>query len=105
MGNGPEAAAWFYRDPQGEQQGPFAAQEMAEWYRAGYFAESLLIWRQGDQRCSELGELVKMCGGGVPFLQPEPQPAMVQYQKVRYFSILGWERSDDFLVLRNEKLR
>lgn len=83
--------SWYYRDPQGEQQGPFAATEMAEWYKAGYFLESLFVWRACDTRYSTLGELVKLCGGGVPFLtpthippqlppqqQPQPQPQVHQ---------------------------
>ncbi|XP_026465050.1 GIGYF family protein CG11148-like [Ctenocephalides felis] len=58
---------WFYRDPQGEVQGPFLASEMSEWYRAGYFTNELLVRRACDDRYTTLGELVKVCGGVVPF--------------------------------------
>jgi len=46
----PELAdSWFYRDPQGTLQGPFTAQEMAEWFSAGYFTMNLNV-KQGRDR-------------------------------------------------------
>ncbi|EFN85095.1 GIGYF family protein CG11148 isoform X2 [Harpegnathos saltator] len=57
---------WFYRDPQGEVQGPFLASEMAEWCKAGYFTAGLLVRRTCDERYYTLGDLIKMCGR-VPF--------------------------------------
>lgn len=39
---------WFYKDPQGTLQGPFTAQEMAEWYGAGYFTMTLLVKKGSD---------------------------------------------------------
>ncbi|XP_044726768.1 GRB10-interacting GYF protein 2 isoform X2 [Chrysoperla carnea] len=60
---------WYYRDPQGDVQGPFLASDMTEWYRAGYFSVNLLLKRQCDERFFTLGELIKLCGnsGGGPF--------------------------------------
>lgn len=46
---------WFYQDPQGIVQGPFTAQEMAEWFSAGYFTMTLLVKQGRDntfQVCS-----------------------------------------------------
>ncbi|KAK7869595.1 hypothetical protein R5R35_003385 [Gryllus longicercus] len=63
---------WFYRDPQGEVQGPFSAAEMAEWFRSGYFTLSLLVRRGCDECYSQLGDLIKKWGR-VPFL---PGPTM-----------------------------
>lgn len=40
---------WFYQDPQGKLQGPFTAQEMAEWFSAGYFTMNLPV-KQGKGR-------------------------------------------------------
>lgn len=57
---------WFYRDPQGEVQGPFMASEMAEWHKQGYFAPNLLVRRTCDERYTTLGDLVALCGT-VPF--------------------------------------
>ena len=57
---------WFYRDPQGEMQGPFLANEMAEWHKQGYFAPSLLVRRTCDERYARLGDLINVCGT-VPF--------------------------------------
>jgi PERQ amino acid-rich with GYF domain-containing protein len=34
---------WFYKDPQGEVQGPFDSVEMFNWYAAGYFHEDLQV--------------------------------------------------------------
>lgn len=57
---------WYYRDPQGEVQGPFLASEMSEWYKQGYFAPNLLVRRTCDERYTALGDLVSICGN-VPF--------------------------------------
>ncbi|XP_076220764.1 GIGYF family protein Gyf isoform X2 [Nomia melanderi] len=58
---------WFYRDPQGEVQGPFLASEMAEWCKAGYFTARLMVRRTCDERYTTLGELMKI-SGRIPFL-------------------------------------
>lgn len=59
---------WYYMDPQNKIQGPFCATEMAEWYNAGYFDEKLLVKRNCDLHFASLGELIKFCGGTIPFL-------------------------------------
>jgi PERQ amino acid-rich with GYF domain-containing protein len=66
------ARKWFYKDPQGEIQGPFTTQEMAEWFQAGYFSMSLLVKRGCDEGFQPLGEVIKMWGR-VPF-SPGPSP-------------------------------
>ncbi|XP_063988224.1 GRB10-interacting GYF protein 2-like [Diachasmimorpha longicaudata] len=66
---------WFYRDPQGEVQGPFLANEMAEWCRAGYFTSGLLVRRICDERYATLGDLITMCGR-VPFVPGHPIPPL-----------------------------
>lgn len=68
---------WFYQDPQNKVQGPFSAAEMAEWYRAGYFDETLFVRRGCDSRFSTLGDLIKICGGAIPFISSHLIPAMV----------------------------
>ena len=67
-----DAKKWFYRDPQGDLQGPFKAAEMAEWFSAGYFTMNLLVKRGCDANFQPLGELIKRWGR-VPFL-PGPSP-------------------------------
>ncbi|KAM6443209.1 GRB10-interacting GYF protein 2 isoform 3-T3 [Liasis olivaceus] len=62
---------WFYKDPQGEIQGPFSNQEMTEWFQAGYFTMSLLVKRACDDSFQPLGDIMKMWGR-VPFT---PGPA------------------------------
>ncbi|CAH1394663.1 unnamed protein product [Nezara viridula] len=63
---------WFYRDPQGEVQGPFTCTEMAEWFQSGYFTLNLLVRRACDPNYAPLGELIKLWGC-IPFL-PEFHP-------------------------------
>ncbi|XP_067898165.1 GRB10-interacting GYF protein 2 isoform X2 [Heterodontus francisci] len=70
------AMKWFYKDPQGEIQGPFTNQEMAEWFQAGYFTMSLLVKRGCDEGFQPLGEVIKMWGR-VPFAPgPSPPPLL-----------------------------
>jgi len=82
IGNQPSAISsansqekWFYRDPQGEVQGPFLASEMAEWCKAGYFTTGLFVRRTCDERYTTLGDLIKMCGR-VPFTPGLPIPPL-----------------------------
>uniref|UniRef100_A0A671Z0I5 GRB10 interacting GYF protein 2 n=1 Tax=Sparus aurata TaxID=8175 RepID=A0A671Z0I5_SPAAU len=70
------ALKWFYKDPQGEIQGPFSNQEMAEWFQAGYFTMSLLVKRGCDEVFQPLGEIMKIWGR-VPFT-PGPAPPPLQ---------------------------
>nr|XP_022340594.1 GRB10-interacting GYF protein 2-like isoform X2 [Crassostrea virginica] len=83
---------WFYRDPQGDTQGPFASNEMAEWFSAGYFTMDLYVRRGCDDKFSPLGELIKRWGR-VPFLPgpaappllnvpPTSQPSIDQMQQL-----------------------
>ncbi|KAG9337562.1 hypothetical protein JZ751_028582 [Albula glossodonta] len=70
------ALKWFYKDPQGEIQGPFTNQEMVEWFQAGYFTMTLLVKRGCDELFQPLGEIIKMWGR-VPFTPgPSPQPLL-----------------------------
>uniref|UniRef100_A0A4W6DLX7 GRB10 interacting GYF protein 2 n=1 Tax=Lates calcarifer TaxID=8187 RepID=A0A4W6DLX7_LATCA len=70
------ALKWFYKDPQGEIQGPFSNQEMTEWFQAGYFTVSLLVKRGCDEVFQPLGEIMKIWGR-VPFT-PGPAPPPLQ---------------------------
>ncbi|XP_029660632.1 GIGYF family protein CG11148 isoform X1 [Formica exsecta] len=72
---------WFYRDPQGEVQGPFLASEMAEWCKAGYFTTGLLVRRTCDERYTTLGDLIKLCGR-VPFTPGPPIPPLKLSEQV-----------------------
>ncbi|XP_072514382.1 GRB10-interacting GYF protein 1 isoform X6 [Salminus brasiliensis] len=66
------AMKWFYKDPQGEIQGPFSPVEMCEWFQAGYFTMTLLVKRGCDEGFQPLGDVIKMWGR-VPF-SPGPSP-------------------------------
>ncbi|CAI9562572.1 unnamed protein product, partial [Staurois parvus] len=65
---------WYYKDPQGEIQGPFSNREMAEWYQAGYFPMTLLLRRVCDETFQPLGDIIKLWGR-VPFITP-PTPRL-----------------------------
>ncbi|XP_029308582.1 LOW QUALITY PROTEIN: GRB10-interacting GYF protein 2 [Cottoperca gobio] len=70
------ALKWFYKDPQGEMQGPFSNPEMTEWFQAGYFTMSLLVKRGCDEVFQALGEIIKIWGR-VPFTPgPAPPPLL-----------------------------
>ncbi|KAA0723081.1 GYF protein 1 PERQ amino acid-rich with [Triplophysa tibetana] len=72
------AMKWFYKDPQGEIQGPFTTVEMCEWFQAGYFTMNLLVKRGCDEGFQPLGEVIKMWGR-VPFAPgPSPPPLLVR---------------------------
>ena len=34
---------WWYKDPSGQEQGPFIKQQMAQWFGEGYFPQDLPI--------------------------------------------------------------
>ncbi|KAI4899453.1 hypothetical protein NFI96_022223 [Prochilodus magdalenae] len=70
--NHESAMKWFYKDPQGEIQGPFTPVEMCEWFQAGYFTMTLLVKRGCDEGFQPLGDVIKMWGR-VPF-SPGPSP-------------------------------
>jgi hypothetical protein len=62
---------WFYRDPQGNIQGPFTGADMHEWYKAGFFTAQLLVKRESDPDFQPLGLLVQILGNDEePFLMP-----------------------------------
>ncbi|XP_036410388.1 GRB10-interacting GYF protein 2 isoform X2 [Megalops cyprinoides] len=70
------ALKWFYKDPQGEIQGPFSNQEMMEWFQAGYFTMTLLVKRGCDELFQPLGEIMKMWGR-VPFTPGPSLPPLL----------------------------
>lgn len=83
---------WFYLDPQGDTQGPFTAQDMSEWYKAGYFQESLMVRRSNDGAFIPLGQLVKVYGRTAPFMQPQmaeaPSSSAFIFEKPQVILIL-----------------
>merc|ERR1712048_635652 len=70
---------WIYRDPQSEIQGPFSAEEMLEWFKAGYFTMGLLVRRIQDEVFLPLGDVIKLWGR-VPFVPNKQQPPPVSQQ-------------------------
>ncbi|XP_051984678.1 GRB10-interacting GYF protein 2-like isoform X5 [Xyrauchen texanus] len=70
------AFKWFYKDPQGEIQGPFSNQEMSEWFQAGYFTMTLQVKRGCDEMFQPLGEIMKIWGR-VPFTPGPTLPPML----------------------------
>jgi hypothetical protein len=72
---------WFYRDPQGNVQGPFRSSEMHQWFGQGYFTGGLLLRRECDKIFITLYEMGKLYDRN-PFDpyepdSPPPPPIMV----------------------------
>merc|ERR1719186_111218 len=76
----PPPPTWSYLDPQGQVQGPFQAEEMLEWYNAGYFPHDLMVRRSIDSKFTSLTEMSKLIGrvpftpGSAPGPINEPDP-------------------------------
>ncbi|CAO0793818.1 unnamed protein product [Mucor circinelloides] len=69
----PEEIKWFYRDPSGQVQGPFEAQEMQDWYKAGFFTPTLMLRRDDETIFEPLMVLTQKVGNDEqPFLTPRP---------------------------------
>ena len=66
---------WFYKDPNGQIQGPFSSREMGEWNELGYFKEDLLIRRSVDQQFLPLGQ-VQLRYQANPFRSTRHPPAL-----------------------------
>ncbi|KAI8582715.1 hypothetical protein K450DRAFT_226576 [Umbelopsis ramanniana AG] len=67
----PEEYQWYYRDPTGLVQGPFGAQDMHDWFKAGFFTQTLLVRREDEISFEPLAALVRKIGDdNRPFLTP-----------------------------------
>lgn len=67
----PEQIFWQYRDPSGQLQGPFSALQMQDWYRQGFFNDTLLVKRVESTDFENLGALIMRVGDvSQPFLSP-----------------------------------
>ncbi|KAG0284842.1 hypothetical protein BGZ96_010822 [Linnemannia gamsii] len=70
-----ELSKWLYRDPTGNVQGPFASEEMHEWYKGRFFTMDLLVKREQDTNFEPLGALIRKLGSDEkPFLLADLQP-------------------------------
>ncbi|ORZ23149.1 hypothetical protein BCR42DRAFT_404088 [Absidia repens] len=72
-GKHPNQYKWFYRDPSSNVQGPFNAQEMQDWYKAGFFGPTLWIRREDHDQFEPLAALVIKVGSEDIFTTPIPQ--------------------------------
>lgn len=65
------ALNWYYRDPNGQEQGPFTGSQMHEWYSHSYFKDDLPVRREQETGFHTLSELKVNTGNAVqPFLSP-----------------------------------
>nr|XP_019048049.1 hypothetical protein I302_04671 [Kwoniella bestiolae CBS 10118]OCF26979.1 hypothetical protein I302_04671 [Kwoniella bestiolae CBS 10118] len=65
------AIEWFYRDPNGQEQGPFTGTQMHDWYSHSYFTDDLPLRRASETTFRPLAELKVSTGNAVqPFLSP-----------------------------------
>jgi len=50
------ATGWFYKDSNGDKQGPFTTKEMKEWFVAGFFDDDLLVKRIHETEFGTISE-------------------------------------------------
>ncbi|CAF0764483.1 unnamed protein product [Didymodactylos carnosus] len=92
---------WYYKDPQGNTQGPFSSQDMERWFSAGYFTILLPVKRIGDMHFTTIRDLTEKLGhlpfttasGTVPSLVTKQQPVAIieqqqQQQQQQHRSLL-----------------
>lgn len=80
----PDKLKWQYRDPTGQNQGPFSGLEMHDWYKAGFFQPNLLVKREEDEDFEPLSILVRRIGNQrEPFLVPLPSRVTAATQPTR----------------------
>lgn len=73
----PSQYKWYYRDPANNLQGPFGAQEMQDWYKAGFFGPSLWIRREDQEQFEPLAALIVKIGSEDVFMNPLPAKKQV----------------------------
>lgn len=89
----PDKLKWQYRDPTGQNQGPFSGLEMHDWYKAGFFQPNLLVKREEDEDFEPLSILVRRIGNQrEPFLVPLPSRVTASTQTARPGSQDGKEQ-------------
>ncbi|KAJ2234957.1 kinesin-like protein [Coemansia sp. RSA 1722] len=57
-----EQIKWWYRDPQGNIQGPFSAANMQDWYLADYFPADLQVCFEGRADFEPLSNVIARAG-------------------------------------------
>ncbi|KAL9099059.1 MAG: hypothetical protein Q9163_005388 [Psora crenata] len=68
----PDRMRWIYRDPQGNQQGPWSGLEMHDWYKAGFFSPELQVKKLEETEYEPLAQLIRRIGNSrEPFLVPQ----------------------------------
>lgn len=76
-----EVSNWYYRDPQGNIQGPFNGFYMHEWYKAGFFPPELSVKRENEINFESLISLIMRLGDDDrPFLSPPSHHPSLPYQ-------------------------
>ena len=70
--NNGEAPVWFYKDPKGNEQGPFSSETMLDWYNRKFFTDALPLRKQQDPIFEPLGYWRAKNNSKVPFDVPPP---------------------------------
>ncbi|KAI8342589.1 hypothetical protein BC941DRAFT_413194 [Chlamydoabsidia padenii] len=68
----PSQYKWYYRDPTNNIQGPFGAQEMQDWYKAGFFGPSLWVRREDQDHFEPLAAFIVKIGNEDVFMSQLP---------------------------------
>jgi hypothetical protein len=67
-----EVTMWFYKDPKGNEQGPFNSETMLDWYNRKFFTDALPLRKQNDPIFEPLGYWRAKNNGKIPFDVPPP---------------------------------
>ncbi|VDM42075.1 unnamed protein product [Toxocara canis] len=62
------APKWYYEGEDHQVHGPYSSAEMLRWCRAGYFADSMPLRTEGEDRFHTLAEWTQYASGQSPFL-------------------------------------
>lgn len=63
---------WYYKDPKGQEHGPFSEENMRMWFNQNYFEPSLLIRKESEKNFAPLHEV------DPAFTRPVPLPSKVE---------------------------
>ena len=66
------ADKWYYKDPKGQEHGPFSEENMRMWFNQNYFEPSLLIRKESEKNFAPLHEV------DPAFTKPVPLPSKVE---------------------------
>ncbi|CAN6328195.1 unnamed protein product [Urochloa humidicola] len=62
-------SVWHYRDPQGDEQGPFSLQHLHNWWRNNFFPDDFRVWRTGQSIDTSIVLIDALQTAGLPLVR------------------------------------